>query len=358
MKKHFTVLVLSLICYASFAQDQIILKSAEELKGKVTEIKIDRIVYKDADNLEGPTIELRKEDVFMIIYENGSVFKIPEEQTNSSETKTSAEVATERKIWNPKDYPHIVSFFVNGPELRFSPEIEELSGRTGTESIGVGIGVSYEYQASTSNFSIRISPTFNQYETRFGAGNSWVDRDVWNQANGQKLSDGSIRSEFTNDSYTAENLVGGVGFIEYASDPSGQPTNSWGFTLPISPRWIVKNAQYGQMHIGFEVRVGTIFKASRDQIEDVFNPANTNYRYSSVSASGGLIIGGNVIPVSMFNVGVESGVGYEYLRQQHTTVQNGFNSTYTSKSIYQNHLLTFFVRFSIGARLKGRTSVN
>lgn len=361
MKKLLSVLIITAYVFTAYSQDQIILKSAEELKGKVTEIKIDRIVYKDDSNLEGPSIELKKEDVFMIIYENGSVFKVSEQAGGVAERAPAVQQEKqEKKVRNPKDYPHILSFFVTGPEVRFSPEIAQFSGRSGTHSVGVGLGVSYEYQSPNSNFSIRLSPTFNQYETRLAVANSWVNAETWSLANSQKASDGLIVDESTNDSYTLRNGTGGVGVIEYSVSPSSQPLQSWGFTLPFSPRWIVKNAQYGQMHIGFELGIGTLFKAKRGQIDDVIDLSDNTYRYSSVSAKGSFIIGGNVLPISMLNIGVETGIGYEYLRQQHTIISDNFfnNSTFTSRNIYQNHLVTFFLRFSIGARLKGKTAAN
>ena len=52
--------------------DLIILTNGDELLGKVTEIGIDAVKYKKCDNLEGPLISLKKSDVFMIKYPNGS----------------------------------------------------------------------------------------------------------------------------------------------------------------------------------------------------------------------------------------------------------------------------------------------
>jgi hypothetical protein len=74
----------------AFAQDQIILQSAEEIKGKVTEIKIDRIVYKAPENPDGPTIEIDKRDVLMIIYENGQVFKVNEPSNSPPKKSTTS----------------------------------------------------------------------------------------------------------------------------------------------------------------------------------------------------------------------------------------------------------------------------
>jgi len=76
--------------------DLIILKTGEEIKGKVIEITLTEIKYKKCDNLSGPTISVSKSEVFMIKYPNGSkdIITTPKNTaesttTNSSETKTS-----------------------------------------------------------------------------------------------------------------------------------------------------------------------------------------------------------------------------------------------------------------------------
>ena len=102
--KHSIVTLVFLISSVSivFGQDQIILKSAEELKGKVTEVKIDLIVYKDQTNPDGPSIELKKEDVFMIIYENGSVFKVSQTDEYSESQSTAQPKTSQKKVPKPK----------------------------------------------------------------------------------------------------------------------------------------------------------------------------------------------------------------------------------------------------------------
>jgi hypothetical protein len=57
--------------------DKILLRSGDEISGKVLEIGTSEVKYKRCDNLEGPTISVYKKDVFMITYSNGikDVFK-------------------------------------------------------------------------------------------------------------------------------------------------------------------------------------------------------------------------------------------------------------------------------------------
>ena len=52
--------------------DVIILRNGDEIKGKVLEITLTEVKYKKCDNLNGPTISLRKQDVFIIKYPNGT----------------------------------------------------------------------------------------------------------------------------------------------------------------------------------------------------------------------------------------------------------------------------------------------
>ncbi len=65
--------------------DSIILKNGEEIKAKVTEIASDEIKYKKCDNLNGPTYTIKKSEVFMIKYSNGTEDIITPNNSNSIE---------------------------------------------------------------------------------------------------------------------------------------------------------------------------------------------------------------------------------------------------------------------------------
>ena len=60
-----------------FAQDVITLKNGDDIKAIVQEVGIDDVKYKKFDNPSGPNYTLKKAEIFMIRYENGSkdVFK-------------------------------------------------------------------------------------------------------------------------------------------------------------------------------------------------------------------------------------------------------------------------------------------
>ena len=58
--------------FAAFAQDMLILHSGDIIESKVEEIQLDVIKYKKSSNLTGPTYTIKKSEVFIIKYENGT----------------------------------------------------------------------------------------------------------------------------------------------------------------------------------------------------------------------------------------------------------------------------------------------
>lgn len=71
MKQLFSILFA--ICLTQFVigQDQIIKKNGEKLSCKITEIGLVEIKYYQQDNLQGPIYSIAKEQVHMIVFENG-----------------------------------------------------------------------------------------------------------------------------------------------------------------------------------------------------------------------------------------------------------------------------------------------
>ena len=73
MKKFFfTLFVVVIIVPLVSAQDIITLKNGDDIQAVVQEIGDVEIKYKKFENLNGPNYTLKKSDVFMIRYENGS----------------------------------------------------------------------------------------------------------------------------------------------------------------------------------------------------------------------------------------------------------------------------------------------
>ena len=72
MKLNIPLIVLALLSsLSSMAQDQIFLKSGDVMEGRIEQIDSKEIKYTKADNIDGPLFSLRKNLVYMIIYENG-----------------------------------------------------------------------------------------------------------------------------------------------------------------------------------------------------------------------------------------------------------------------------------------------
>ncbi len=67
-----TAMFIILSCFATQAQDVIVKNDKTEIKAKVTEVTDLVIKYKKFEMPNGPVYNINKEDVFMIIYENGT----------------------------------------------------------------------------------------------------------------------------------------------------------------------------------------------------------------------------------------------------------------------------------------------
>ena len=69
--------------------DVITLMNGDEITAKVEEIGLDVIKYKRCDNLTGPVIVIKKEDVFMIRYVNGTKDVIHQRESDTKITEES-----------------------------------------------------------------------------------------------------------------------------------------------------------------------------------------------------------------------------------------------------------------------------
>ncbi len=71
MKKLIFSISAILLFSTLFAQDYIYKKDGNEIKAKVIEITTDVIKYKKFDFQDEPLYNIKIEDVFMVVYENG-----------------------------------------------------------------------------------------------------------------------------------------------------------------------------------------------------------------------------------------------------------------------------------------------
>lgn len=97
MKKHLIVFLLSSMCAMSMAEDLIVFRSGEVIKGKVEEIGKNSIKYKKVNNLEGPSYTAEKKELLSIQYDNGTVDLLTDpikvEEENNSSLKFCPQVA-------------------------------------------------------------------------------------------------------------------------------------------------------------------------------------------------------------------------------------------------------------------------
>lgn len=87
--KILSLIICSCFYISCYGQDTLLKKDGSEIKGKVLEVTTTSIKYKRLDNLGGPVYEIRKSDLFMIQFENGSkeVFGSVVQKTDSRNTQ-------------------------------------------------------------------------------------------------------------------------------------------------------------------------------------------------------------------------------------------------------------------------------
>src|ERR1043165_3808056 len=104
MKKILSILAIVAFANALFAQDDIILRTGDEIKAKVQEVGTSEIKYKRADNPNGPLYSIWKRELFMIKYENGTkeVFANQQQAAPGHDYRDQPEHMHGRKL--PQDY--------------------------------------------------------------------------------------------------------------------------------------------------------------------------------------------------------------------------------------------------------------
>ena len=96
IKKAFLLFTAFCISVASiFAQDVITLKNGEEIQSLVQEIGDADVKYKKFDNPDGPNYTLKKAEIFMVKYANGSRDVFADNNTSSVETTKQAAAPTQ-----------------------------------------------------------------------------------------------------------------------------------------------------------------------------------------------------------------------------------------------------------------------
>lgn len=88
MRRLIVVMVALFAIFELQAQDIILLRSAEEIKGKVVEISSDELKYRRADMKDGPIYTIKLSSVFSVTYANGTVESF-NNSVKSSDSQTS-----------------------------------------------------------------------------------------------------------------------------------------------------------------------------------------------------------------------------------------------------------------------------
>lgn len=94
------IIMLLLSGYSATAQDLIIKMDKKEIKAKVLEVSEDVIKYKKFEKLDGPTYSIKREEVFMIIYKDGSKEYMLEGEMNTQSIITGNHQPYKLKYYN------------------------------------------------------------------------------------------------------------------------------------------------------------------------------------------------------------------------------------------------------------------
>ena len=95
-------ILLSILCHS---KDILFLNSGEEVESKVTEVELTVVKYYEYDHQDGPVRSVKKDNLFMIIYENGKreTFVTPNNTSNSVASSSSQPPDTTRRS-NPSNF--------------------------------------------------------------------------------------------------------------------------------------------------------------------------------------------------------------------------------------------------------------
>lgn len=116
MSRLLLMLISCLLAFSASAQDLLTKQNGEEIQVKVLEITPSEVHYKRFDYLEGPLIVVRKADVFMIRYANGTkeVFGAPASPTTPRPSPVPATTGT---VVPGDEAPAFDEVHLGGPRL-------------------------------------------------------------------------------------------------------------------------------------------------------------------------------------------------------------------------------------------------
>jgi hypothetical protein len=140
MKKVFIILVVVLgFAMSTHAQDVITLKNGDDIQAVVQEVGETEIKYKKYENVNGPTYTMRKSEIFMIRYANGSkdVFTNVSQPSVAPNTQGTIKLATPKPPSNPYKFRMYVG---TGSGLSYGFVGASLEARFDGFGVHAGIG--------------------------------------------------------------------------------------------------------------------------------------------------------------------------------------------------------------------------
>lgn len=137
--KGLVMLVSILISFTLKAQDVIVKTNKEEIKANVLEVGESEIKYKKFDHLDGPTYNVKKDEVFMILYKNGKreTFESSTPEVKRATQAGSGKTTLEKAL-----------------DSSSSEDSENLAFNKGTKFLQLGLGVGGAYMSAGAESSM------------------------------------------------------------------------------------------------------------------------------------------------------------------------------------------------------------
>lgn len=133
MQKHFVTALLCLACSSAMADDVIVFRSGEVIRGKVEEISTRTVRYKKSTNLDGPSYTTDKRELLSVQYDNGTtdLLSDPVEPRDENQDEDSG--------------------------LRFCPQVAAVTATQGSCGITGGGGVEFIANFKANN-RVKMGP--------------------------------------------------------------------------------------------------------------------------------------------------------------------------------------------------------
>ena len=124
MKRVSLLMVLFALANFLYANDIIYLNNGDEIKSKILKISSNTIEYKKTSNIEGPSYEISKDEVVMIIYENGEKDIFINKTANSNNSIYNAPLQNSVNSFGIIDYDGEKLFSYNGDTITSEKYLE------------------------------------------------------------------------------------------------------------------------------------------------------------------------------------------------------------------------------------------